>query len=270
MKETTKIETVKTESFEMEYFRFGHGNKTMVILPGLSVDGVMKYADAVADAYKSMTDDFTIYLFERRKNLPEIYSVEDMAFDTAEAIRELGLNHIYLFGASQGGMISMLIALNEPELVEKMVLGSTAACVSSGQFEKTIGEWIGFAKEGKREDLYLSFGKAVYPKKVFEASQETLKTIAGTLTNEDFSRFVILASSVRGFDITNRLNRITCPVLVLGSTDDNVLGGDSSKELYESFKTHDGCELYLYDTYGHAAYDLAPDYKERMLRFFNA
>ena len=44
------IETVHAEGFAMDFFRFGHGEKTLVILPGLSVDSVMKYADAVADA----------------------------------------------------------------------------------------------------------------------------------------------------------------------------------------------------------------------------
>lgn len=29
-------------------------------------------------------------------------------------------------------------------------------------------------------------------------------------------------------------------------------------------------ELHMYDGYGHAAYVFAPDYKERLLRFFTA
>ena len=268
MSESIKIETVKKDDFEMDYFKFGQGKDTMVIIPGLSVDGVMKYADAVAGAYAPMTEDFTIYVFERRKNLPENYSVYDMARDTASAIRELGLKDIYLLGASQGGMISMVIAIEEPDLVKKVVLGSTASCVDDVQYRKAVGEWVKFAKEGKTEELYLSFGEAVYPKEVFEASREALKEGAKSVTEEDLSRFVILAEAVKGFDVSDQLTNIACPVLVLGSKDDVVLGGEASEALFESLKDRPDCELYMYEGYGHAAYDLAPDYKDRMLSFF--
>ena len=67
-----KIETVKTEDFSMDFFRFGEGERTLVILPGLSVQSVMGAADAVAEAYRSLTDRFTIYVFDRRRELPAV------------------------------------------------------------------------------------------------------------------------------------------------------------------------------------------------------
>ncbi len=56
----------------MEFFRFGHGEKTLIILPGLSVRSVMGAADTVASAYKSLEDTFTIYAFDRHEALPKI------------------------------------------------------------------------------------------------------------------------------------------------------------------------------------------------------
>ncbi len=56
-----RVETVHTNGFSMDFFRFGRGKSPLVILPGLSVDSVMKYADAVAEAYALLTDDFTLY-----------------------------------------------------------------------------------------------------------------------------------------------------------------------------------------------------------------
>ena len=85
-----RIETVHTGAFSMNYFRFGSGAKTLVILPGLSVQSVMGAADAVEAAYRPMEDAFTIYLFDRRNELPPSYSVRDMARDTAAAIKALG------------------------------------------------------------------------------------------------------------------------------------------------------------------------------------
>ena len=264
----SEIKTVKTDDFEMDYFSFGHGEKTMVIIPGLSVDGVMKYADAVAEAYGVMTDDFTVYVFERRKNLPENYSIYDMAHDTAVAIKELALRQIYLFGASQGGMISMVIATGEPELVCKMILGSTSSSVSEGQNSMVVENWVRLAKEGNAEGLYLAFGEALYPKEVFEQTRGLLAESAKSVTDEDLARFVILAEAVKGFDVSEKLSLVSCPVLVIGSKDDKVLGGKASEVIYEKLKDHCDSELYMYEGYGHAVYDLAPDYKERMLRFF--
>ena len=101
-----QIETVRKETFEMQFFRFGSGPRTYVILPGLSVQSVMASAEAVAQAYASFAEEYTIYVFDRRAALPPVYTVRDMARDTAEAMLALGLHDIYLFGASQGGMMA--------------------------------------------------------------------------------------------------------------------------------------------------------------------
>ena len=124
-----QLESLKNEAFEMEYLRFGEGKKTLVILPGLSIQSVMGAADAVAAAYQSLEDSYTIYVFDRRAELPSPYTVRDMARDTAEAFAALGLRKVCLFGASQGGMIALVLAVEHPELVGKMVLGSSSAHV---------------------------------------------------------------------------------------------------------------------------------------------
>ncbi|MBR3533481.1 MAG: alpha/beta hydrolase [Clostridiales bacterium] len=260
--------TVRTDSFSMDYARFGHGDKTLVIIPGLSVDSVIKYSDAVADAYSQMTDDFTIWLFDRRADLPGSYSIFDMASDTAEAITALGLSDICLFGASQGGMIAMVIAMDHPDLVSRLILGSTAAEVGSEIFDGVVSGWIKLAAEGDAAGLYLAFGRAIYPPEVFEQSRELLGQIAESITKKDLARFVILAKSLGGFKVTDRLSSIACPVLVLGSEDDNVLGGKASVSIYEALGSDSDREIYMYNGYGHAVYDLAPDYKDRMTEFF--
>ena len=42
----------------------------------------------------------------------------------------------------------------------------------------------------------------------------------------------------------------------------------AAETIAEALQDRPECELYLYDGYGHAVYDLAPDYKQRMLNFF--
>ena len=129
------IETVHTDTFSMNFFRFGRGEETLVILPGLSVQSVMGVADAVAAAYQPLADVFTVYVFDRRTELPASYSVREMARDTATAFQMLGLKKVCLFGASQGGMIALVIAVEHPE----QLLGGAAAPAgdSEGKEDKT-------------------------------------------------------------------------------------------------------------------------------------
>ena len=258
-----KIETVQTDTFTMDYIRFGRGKMPLVILPGLSVQSVMGSADAIAQAFALLCDDFTIFVFDRRNNLPAVYSIHDMALDTAAALQALRLGPVCLFGASQGGMIAMSIAIEHPELVHCMILGSTAASVTAKQ-QPLFERWITLAEGGKAEELYLSFGKALYPQSVFDASRELLVSMAKTVTSEELERFTILARALIGFDILRELEGITCPVLVIGDEDDQVLGAYASRQIAGRIPD---CELYMYKGFGHAVYDTAPDYRKRMLRF---
>ncbi len=260
------IETVKTHHFAMDFFRFGKGEKKLVILPGLSVQSVMGAADAIAAVYQSLADFYTIYVFDRRADLPARYSVHDMARDTAEAFQALGLKNVCLFGASQGGMIALVLAIEHPELVGRMVLGSSSAHVRQEQYG-VIDEWIRLAKEGDRTGLYLAFGREIYPPSVFEQVRETLLAAAGTVSEAELERFIILAEGIKGFDVVSELDRIQCPVLALGVFEDSVLDSDATMEIAEKLDCRPDFRLYMYTGYGHAAFDTAPDYRQRILHF---
>ena len=264
-----QIETVRTERFSMNYFRFGRGDKTLVILPGLSIQSVMGAADAVAAAYQSLEDSYTIYVFDRRAELPSPYTVRDMARDTAEAFAALGLRKVCLFGASQGGMIALVLAIEHPELVGKMVLGSSSAHVQQAQY-RVIEDWVRLAKAGDREGLYLAFGREIYPPEVFKQYRDTLIAAAATVTDAELSRFIILAEGIKDFNVSDELEKIRCPVLALGVYEDAVLDSDATMEIAEKLDDRPDFRLYLYVGYGHAAFDTAPDYRQRILSFFES
>ena len=261
------IETVRTEMVSMDYFRFGHGEKILVILPGLSVQSVMGAADAVAAAYRSLEDRFTIYVFDRRRELPPSYSVREMARDTAEAFRTLGLRDVCVFGASQGGMIALVMAVEHPELIRKMVLGSTSAHVREPQY-RVLERWAELARQKDPAGLYLAFGSEIYPPQVFAQYREALLSAAQTVTDSDLERFIILAEGTKGFDVTDELDKISCPVLAVGVYEDSVLDSDATMEIAEKLDRRGDFRLYMYTGFGHAAFDTAPDYRERLLTFF--
>lgn len=261
------IETVDTGTFSMDFFRFGKGKQTLVILPGLSVQSVMGAADAIAAAYQSLEDRFTIYVFDRRKEIPPSYSVREMAQDTAEAFRMLGLKDVCVFGASQGGMIALVIAIEHPELIRKMVLGSTSAHVREPQFQ-VLEKWAELARRKDKEGLYLAFGKEIYPPEVYEQYRETLIAAAQSVTDTDLARFIVFVEGTKDFNVVDQLDKIRCPVLAVGVYEDSVLDSDATMEIAEKLDSRMDFRLYMYVGYGHAAFDTAPDYRERLLQFF--
>lgn len=262
-----KTETVKTDGFEMDYFCFGRGEKKMVILPGLSVQSVMPFAQTVADDYSIMTDDFTVFVFDRRREPPNGYSVSEMAKDTVCAIKTIGLEKVCLFGASQGGMIALEIAAQYPDLVEKLAVASTTLCMTKERLEP-IKTWIERAKNKDGEGLYLDFGRVIYPAELFEKYEQTLKEAGKTVTENEFLRFVILAEAVKGYDFTPKTEKIRCPLFAVGSSSDRIFGAAAVREIADAFYSRSDFEYYIYDGYGHAVYDTAPDFKKRLYGFF--
>lgn len=258
------IQCVKTNGFEMEYLQFGRGKKTLVIIPGLSIKSVLLSADAIESAYAGFTEEFTVYLFDRRKETGGRYKIKQMARDTIAAINALGLKNIYLFGTSQGGMICQFIAALEPQLVKKMILGSSACSV---KFSKDAAPvlWIDYAKKGDVPALVNSFVDLCYSKATADACRAAVLEAHKDVTPEELKKFIVLAKGTKGFSSVRALKKIKCPVFVIGSKADKVLGGGSSEMLAQNL----GCKLFMYEDFGHAVYDEAPDYKQKMLEFFS-
>ena len=262
-----EILNVSVNGISMDYFKYGHGSRVYVILPGLSIKSVMEAADAVAEGNKIFRDDFTTYVFDRRKEVPEDYTIHDMARDTVQCIKALGLKDIYLFGASQGGMMAQVVAIENPGLVKKLVLGSTSSHITDEQ-RGVIDKWIELAKKKDASALYKSFGEEIYPEAVFKQYENYFEDVSKTVTEEELERFIILAKSIIGFNVTEDLKKIDCPVLALGVYEDAVLDSDSTMEIAENLDYRDDFKLYMYVGYGHAAFDTAPDYRKRIYEFF--
>ncbi len=261
------IESVTTGGFSMRFFRFGEGERVMVILPGLSVKSVMLSATSIAKQYALFKKDFTVYVFDRRAEIPQPYPLEQMAEDTAAAMQCLQLKDTYLFGASQGGMLAALITARHPSLVKKLVLGSSAAAHNDIS-RATIGTWVELAKKGDAQALYANFCEKIYPPDFYQKYKELFRAASADVSEAELARFITLAENIEGFDMREALAAIRCPVLAIGSEDDAVLGGEATEEIYRITRAVTQAQCYLYTDRGHDAYDTAPDYGERLYRFF--
>ncbi len=130
---------VTIEDTEMYYITFGKGSKILVMIPGLA-DGlstVKGKALPFAISYRAFSKNYTVYVFSRRNGLKEGYSTRNMAKDQAEAMKMLGISKADIIGVSQGGMIAQYMAIDHPDMVEKLVLAVTL----SRQMNRTRSSW---------------------------------------------------------------------------------------------------------------------------------
>ena len=256
-------ELIRFDGAELEYFSFGSGKRTFVILPGLATRSILFSRMMISAAYKRFCGDFTVYVFDRRKNIPPQYSVRDMALDAADAMRCLGLKNADIFGASLGGMTAQYIAIDSPELVRSLVLGSTAARVNPRLLEVSE-KWASAADSGNLDALTDSFLGLLYSDATIEKYGDLLARMNDGLTAEELRRFSVQARAITDFDAYSELDKIQCPTLVLGVEGDKVVTAEASREIAGKL----GCELYLYPSdYGHCVFDEAHDYKDRILNF---
>ena len=112
----------------MSYVLFGLVNKVLILLPGLSdglatVDGK---ALLLAIPYKLFFKDYTLFMFSRKNNLPDNYSIKEMADDQAEAMRKPGVEKASVLGVSEGGMIAQYLAINHADLIDRLVIAVSA------------------------------------------------------------------------------------------------------------------------------------------------
>ena len=254
-----KTGTVEVNDIIMDYFTFGRGEKPFIILPGVDCKSIIPAARAIRAAYRAFEEEYTVYVFDRRKNIPDPYPIRQMAHDTAEAMETLGIRDAYIFGASQGGMIAMCIAIDHPELVHALALGSTA-CQIDDESDNGTERWIELAKAGDMTGLTADFIEGLYGEETIKKFKDVFLHLNDNVTEEGLRRFIIMVEAINGFDVYEELPKITCPTLVI-----KILPAEHSKKIAEKL----GCELYLYGKeYGHAVFDEAPDYKQRLLDFY--
>lgn len=257
------IQKIKADNFEMDCISFGNGKKQMVILPGMDLEKMADSAKMIEQSFSAFHDDFRIYLFDRKDGMKKGYHIWDMAEDTAEAMKLIGISDAYVFGASQGGIISLYIAVNHPKLIKKLVVSSTIARQNETSID-TMETWRDLGRKGDAIALNRDCARRIYSEETLNNMKEYFKSVEKIGSKEQLERFAVLAEGCLETDIYDRLCEIKCPMLAIGSEKDKVFSSKGVKEIAQ--KT--GCELYIYKEYSHAVYDEAPDFKDRIKAFF--
>ena len=250
---------------EMAYAAFGDGRKNLVVLPGLS-DGlatVKGKAWILSMPYRKFFRDYTVCLFSRKDDMPEGYSIGDMADDQVLAMESLGMDRACLLGVSQGGMISQYIAAKYPERITKLILAVTAPYANE-TVRSTVSSWIGVAERGDHTALMTDTAEKMYSEKYLQKNRKLFPLLARFTKPADYRRFLVNARAILDFDARDLLPGISCPTLIIAGSDDRTVGNAAASELNALIR---GSELYVYEGLGHGAFEEAKDFYDRILAF---
>lgn len=248
---------------QIDYITFGKGPKTLIMIQGLNTRGIKGTALSLAYMYRIFAKDYTVYLFDRRPNVAEGLTVRDLAADVAAAMDVLKIAKADIFGVSQGGMIAQYLALERPDLVNKMVLAVTLS-KNNEIVESVIENWINLTERGDMKQLVSDMAEKMYSDAYIKRYRPLLPLLTILQRPKDVKGFVILAKACLTCDSYEELDKMQCPVLVIGGQGDNVVGGEASEEIAAKL----GCEIHMYENLGHAAYEEAKDFNQRVYDFF--
>lgn len=256
---------ITTGDTEMYYVSFGKGEKKLVVLPGLS-DGlatVKGKALFLSSPYKKFFKDYTVYMFSRKNKMPGGYSIRDMADDQIRAMKLLEIDQANLLGVSQGGMIAQYMAIDHPEMVRKLILAVTAPHANPVVQDAVTG-WIDMAVRGDHTALMVDTAEKMYSEKYLHKNRKYFPLLARFTKPRTYDRFLINAYAILGFDCRSELPKISCPTLIIAGSDDHTVGNEAASELNRGIT---GSELYVYDCLGHAAFEEAKDFYDRVQEF---
>lgn len=250
---------------EMDYISFGKGNKNLVMLPGLG-DGlstVKGMAFIFSIMYRIYASEFTVYVFSRKNHLPEGYSTREMAKDQADTMTALGISKANVLGISQGGMIAQYLAIDYPDLVDRLVLAVTSSKPNE-TIKHVVGAWMKMADQGNYKALLIDTAEKSYSESYLKKYRLFYLFLGKTGKPKSFQRFLIQAASCITHNAHGELNKILCPTLIIGGDCDKIVGTASAPAMADQIK---GSQLFLYKELGHAAYEEAKDFHGRVLGF---
>ena len=254
--------TLGIHNTQMDYMTFGYGTKPLVMIQGLNTRGIKGMAPVLAYLYRIFAKEYKVYLFDRRAELSANVTVRDLAWDVAQAMDALQIANADIIGVSQGGMIAQYLAIDRPDLVHKLVLAVTLAR-NNNTVQSVINHWTSLTEQGKMRELVADMADKMYSERYMKRYRPMLPLLTILQTPKDVSRFITLAKACLTCNTYDDLHKITCPVLVIGARQDKIVGSSASEEIAAKL----GCECYMYEGLGHAAYEEAKDFNKRVYEF---
>lgn len=257
-----KETVLNIQGVQMNCITFGKGAKSLIMIQGLNTQSIKGASLSLAYMYRIFAKEYKVYLFDRRENIGENITVRELAADIAMAMDYLGIKSADIFGVSQGGMIAQYLAIDRPDLVNKMVLAVTLS-KNNETVKSVVGNWIKMTEENDYKNLVKDMAEKMYSDSYMRRYKLFMPLLTILQKPKDVQRFITLTKACFTCNAYDELDKIQCPVFVIGGMRDKVVSGEASVEIADKL----GCKSFMYEDLGHAAYEEAKDFNQRVYDF---
>jgi pimeloyl-ACP methyl ester carboxylesterase len=182
------------------------------------------------------------------------YGLSDLAADAAGLVQALGLGSVHVVGASMGGMIAQLMAIEHPDRVRSLtsIMSTTGDPTVGGATEAAIAGLTAppaVTREAVLEGAVLAnriMGSPGYPMAADELRARAGRAYDRAYDPAGFGRQ--LQACLTAADRTESLRRLQVPTLVIHGADDTLIGVSGGRATAAAVP---GAELVVLEGVGH-------------------
>lgn len=249
---------------KVHYEVHGSGGEPIVLL-----NGIMMSTASWKPFIESMTKHNTLVLVDffdqgQSQRMTESYdhSIQVELLDAVleEVAAQIWYEKFNIMGISYGGEVAIQYALQHPNRVRRLVLANT--CGRTSSWLKKIGDgWNEVAKTGQGYAYYLTTIPVIYSTQFFEDRAAWMEGREAFLT-QHFSKPEVLQALIRltdssvTYNVVDRLHEISCPTLIISSSEDALVPPTEQQLLHEKIK---GSMYVTVNGSGHASMYEAPE-----------
>lgn len=203
---------------QLHYEDYGHGTPVLLIhgLGSSTLDWEFQIP-VLSAHYRVLALDVRGH---GRSDKPrERYRMVDFADDVAALIEHLQLPPVHLVGISMGGMIGFQLGVDQPHLLRSLTIVNSAPEVKAHNLRERLEiakRWL-LARLLPLETLAKALGKLLFPR---PEQAELRHKVEQRWPRNDKRAYLASLDAIIGWGVRERLQRITCPTLVISADRD--------------------------------------------------
>jgi pimeloyl-ACP methyl ester carboxylesterase len=217
------VKTVRVNNYDLSYVEHGNGSPLILVHGGLSDYRTwLPLIAELSETNRTIAVSLRHYYPEKWDGKGDDFSLQQHADDIAAFIKALNLGPVDLLGHSRGGVVSMMVASQHPELVGKLVLADPSPLqtllANNSKAQKhlnirkaTMQKTVQFYKQGNPEGGLETFVNYIAGPKAWEKTSESRR---GTLRDNSWTQVGHIHDLETPFDCNNA-SKISSQVLMI-------------------------------------------------------
>ena len=247
------------------------GKGTPIILipgsgDGINTVGGFPNSYMLARMYKKYSRTHDIFVISRREPIPEGFTPRDFAMDYVMVMDKLEIDKAHIETNSAGGPIGQWIAIDFPDRVISLVLGSTMVYIDN-RLNEILIQWLDWIEVDQWFKLYIDSVIKSYTPRYCRKYRWVFPILRLLKKPKNPDRIKRLFKGLLEFNNMDLINKISCPALVIGGDMDEITNLGMQTDMANAIS---GAKQIVLQGVGHGAYQEAKkEYESNILSFYD-